>query len=168
MIKPYLKAIQTQLLAKTQTVTVDIWNSQTSNNTDTIISPSVFVDFGNIKWTALSTDVKQGIATVKVHCVCTDYTNALDELPGILNRFDYTSSVLSALENYTAKSSDGLLLFKGLELAETVLSTNADALKDDVIAFNTVLYYYDVWREKNWQEITLLDVETTYDNTLEG
>ena len=163
MLKPYLKAIQTKLLAKTPTAVVDIWNSQTAGSGDAIISPSVFIDFGNIKWSALSNDVKQGYATIKVHCVCADYTNALDELPNILNRFTFTSSVLEALENLVAKDEDGLVLFKSLELNDTEMSTNADALKDDVISFNTVLYYYNVWREKDWQQIMLQGVETEYD-----
>jgi hypothetical protein len=163
MLKPYLKAIQTKLLAKTQTAVVDLWNSQTSNSTDAVISPSVFIDFGNVKWSSLSTDVKQGYATIKVHCVCADYTNALDELPNILNRFTFTSSVLEALENYVAKDEDGLVLFKSLELNDTEMSTNADALKDDAISFNTVLYYYNVWREKDWQQIILQGVEAEYD-----
>ena len=164
MLKPYLKAIQTRLLAKTQTAIVDLWNSQTTNSADAIISPSVFVDFGNVKWSSLSTDVKQGYATISVHCVCTDYTNALDELPNIVNRFSFTASVLAALENLTGKDDAGLILFKGLELSDTQMSINADALKDDIITFNTILYYYDVWREKNWQEITLEGVEAQYDN----
>lgn len=163
MLKPYLKAIQTQLLTKTQTALVDLWNSQTTNNSDAVISPSVLIDFGNIKWRALSNDVKQGYATIKVHCVCADYTNALDELPNILTRFTFTASVLEALENYVAKDEQGLVLFKSLELNDTQLSTDADAMKDDVISFNTILYYYNVWREKNWQQVILDGVETEYD-----
>lgn len=167
MLKPHLQAIQARLLAKTQTAVIDLWNSQTTNNTDTVISPSVYVDFGKVQWQALSNDVKQGTATISVHCVCTDYTNALDELPNILNRFTFTASVLAALENLTGKSNDGLILFKALELSSCQMSTNSDALKDDVISFNTTLYYYEVWRERNWQEIILEGVEAQYDNSEE-
>lgn len=167
MLKPYLTAIKERLMASTTTAVVDIWNSQTTAaNNDTIISPSVFVDFGNIQWSSLSNDVKQGTATITLHCVCTDYTNATDNLPNINNRFTYMTAILAALENHTAKSNDGLLLFKGFQLAGTQLSTNSDALKDDTITFNTVLYYYDVWREKNWQEIILQGVGTQHDATI--
>lgn len=168
MLKPYLKAIQTRLLAKTQTAVVDLWNSQTTNAADTIVSPSAFVDFGKIQWSSLSSDVKQGYATIQVHCVCTDYTNALDALPNVLTRFTFTASVLAALENYVAKDAEGLILFKGLELANTQMSTNADIVKDDIISFNAVLYYYDVWREKNWLQIILQGVETEYDPNVAG
>lgn len=169
MLKPYLKAIETRLLSRTQTAIVDIWNSQTlAANNDTIISPSVFIDFGKVQWSSLSNDVKQGLATITVHCVCTDYTNALDDLPGINNRFTYTAAVLEALENYVAKSAQGLVMFKGLELNTTQMSTNSDALKDDVITFNTILYYYDVWRERNWQQIILEGVETQYAENIES
>lgn len=159
MLQIHLKALEARIRNTINVVRkIDHWNNQTVGDGAQAVPPSVYFDFGEIKWTN-NNGIKSGGCMLQVHCVNKQIKqtqdNASDKGTGRHNRFEWSQTVLSALEGFSVKDDCGNIVITKMQLENSLLDTNHDSLTDDLLVFKTTLYYYDTWAEKNLEEITL-------------
>lgn len=171
MFKQHLKAFETRLTAKTEAKTIDLWNSQTEADPNSIITPAVYVDFGEVLWTTLPSGEKQAQNTlITIHCaskhIRPTQSKAYDGDNNRLRRLDWSEEVLLALERFVGRDAQNRILFTALKLAGSVLDTNHDDLVHDTLTFQTTLYLRQTNRYAGGECIILEGVDDEVDNSI--
>ena len=152
--------------------TVDHWNNQPAfYSKENIFVPAVFIDMGAIQWQPMVGVIfQQGKTIVSIHCDSVTYRNTTDKAfdadGGRLKRFAWIDKIMQTLHGKVGKDQAGNIIFNRLQLVGTTFDTNHDAFTDDVLMFSCQVFYYKAWRECNWTEIILQDVDTPYDSTI--
>lgn len=174
MTEVHLRALEAQIRLKmTEIVRIDLHNNQASNTSkENSFTPSVYIDFGAIKWRAIGmgSGDKEGATTLVFHLnikqTAPTHDKANDTDGKRLNRLALNERLLQALDGFSLTNAAGEKIMSQLLLSGSKLDTMHDGLADDILAFDCLLFYKKKWQALGWQKVLITGYNTEYDKQL--
>lgn len=165
-MKPLHEALQERLLTivdeSNQPIIkqIDRWNNQPSQPEQNIplIMPAVFIDFGEVQWTAKKKLIQEGKLTIRIYVVQENYSDTQDssvqQAQGLSNNYDLLEKIYTKLDGFSGGK------FKPLVRTTTDFDSNYSNVLVDAITFSTT--YTDTSKyEQVYSHTVKPDLEVT-------